>query len=96
MPELDERDERREPLGRARELRLRRVRLHEPRVVLEQDAAQLARELERLERRAELAERRVGRLALVPRHRRRRLDVEREVVGRPPAHRSVTAGSGSA
>ena len=58
-------------------------RLREARVVLEEDAAELAGELERLERRPEEAERLVGRLALVPRHRRRRLDVEGEVVGRP-------------
>src|SRR5699024_116478 len=78
VPELDERDERGEPFGGVHQLLLRGAGLDEPRVVLEQDAAELAGELERLERRPELPEGTVGRLALVPGHRRRRLDVERE------------------
>ena len=84
VPELDERHERREALRRTSELSFRLGRLREARVVLEQDAAELAGELERLERGAEQAERLVRGLAVVPRHRRRRLDVERELVGRSP------------
>ena len=79
MAELDERDERVEETADARELVLRLGRLHEPRVVLEQDAAQLSRQLERLDRRAEVGERLglVGRL--VVRHRGVGLHVEDEL-----------------
>ena len=80
VPELDERDERIEQRADARELGFRLGRLHEPRVVLEQDPAELPGELERLERRAELGERRVVRLGrLVAGHRGVRLHVEHEL-----------------
>ena len=96
VAELDERHERREARRGASELGLRRLALREARVVLEEDAAELAGELERLERGPEEPERLVGRLALVPRHRRRRLDVKGEVVGRPagPALRHGGVGQG--
>ena len=79
VPELDERNERLEPRANAFELGERIRRLDEPWVVLEEDPAELARQLERLQRRAERGERVVVRLALVPRHRLVRLDVEREL-----------------
>ena len=74
--------------------RLRLGRLHEARVVLQEDPAELPGQLERLERRAELGERLVGLLGrLVPRHRRVRLDVEDELGRRAlrpaPGHRGV-------
>ncbi len=62
MPELDQRDERRQQLAHAAQLVHRRTRLDEARVVLQQDTAQLPRLLERRERRAELAERDLARL----------------------------------
>ena len=96
VPELDSGTSGASRSGRPGELGLRRRGLGEPRVVLEEDAAELPGQLERLERGPEEPERVVGRLALVPGHRRRRLDVEREPVRGPPAQRSVTAGSGSA
>ena len=94
VAELDQRHERVEPVAREGELGLRLGRLDEPGVVLEQDAAELARELERLDRRAELGKGAVGRLALVEGHRRARLDVEGELVRRPlgPAPRHVGVG----
>ena len=58
---LDERDERREALGRPRELGLRGRRLREARVVLQEDALELPRQLEGLERSPEQEERLVGR-----------------------------------
>ncbi len=96
MAELDERHERLQPRAHPRELVLRLLRLDEARVVLHQHAAELPGELERLDRAAERRERRVGRLALVERHRGARLDVEGELVGRPlgPAARHVRVGEG--
>ena len=79
VPELDERDERLEELTHALELGLRLGGLPNSGVVLEEDPAELPRELERLERRAELGERLGLLCGLVPRHRRVRLDVEREL-----------------
>ncbi len=79
VAELDERNERLEPRANAFELGERIRRLDEPWVVLHEDPAELARQLERLERRAERSEGVVVRLALVPRHRLVRLDVEREL-----------------
>ena len=58
------------------------ARLHDPRVVLEQHAAQLPRGLERRERLAELAERGLAVGLLVPGHRGARLRVPGEVVRR--------------
>ena len=75
------------------ELRLRSRALREPRVVLEEDAAELSEELERLEGGPEEVERLVGRLALVPGHRGGGLHVE--PVGVRRAQRSVTAGRGA-
>ena len=58
------------------------ARLHDPRVVLEQHAAQLPRRLERRERLAELAERGLAVGLLVPGHRGARLRVPGEAVRR--------------
>ncbi len=79
VPELDQRNEWVEELPDPRELILRLVRLDESRVVLEQDSAQLAGELEWLDRRAELGEGARALDGLVVRHRLRGLHVEDEV-----------------
>ena len=70
-------------MGDPLELGERFGRLHEARVVLEQDPAQLPGQLQRLDRRPEGGKRRVVRLALVARHRLVRLHVEGEL-GRCP------------
>ncbi len=79
VTELDERDERRQTGRDALELFERSGRLREPRVVLEEDPAQLSGQLERLDRCAERGERRVGRLSVVVGHRLVGLHVEREL-----------------
>ena len=83
VPELDERDEGCDSRADPLELGERFGRLHEARVVLEQDPAQLPGQLQRLDRRPEGGKRRVVRLALVARHRLVRLHVEGEL-GRCP------------
>ena len=96
VAKLDQGHERFQPAARPCELVLRLLRLHEARVVLEQDAAELPRQLQRLERTPEGRERGVARLPFVEGHRGARLDVEREVIGRAlgpaPCHLGVGEG----
>ena len=96
MPELDERHERRQAAGCPLELGERLARLREARVVLEQDAAELARQLERLERGAKRAKGVVGRLASCQVIAAFALTWKTNPSGVRSAQRPVTSGSGRA
>ena len=82
MAELDERHERVEQVSCGGDLGQCLARLLDPRVVLEQHAAELARALEWRKRLAEVAERRLALPLAVPGHLAARLHVEHEVIRR--------------
>ena len=94
VPELDERDERVEQRRGRLQLLHCLPGLLEPRRVLEQHAAELARVLQRRQRLAELGERLLAVGLLVPGHPLARLRVEDEALRRPlgPLRRGLGRG----